>query len=354
MKSTTTLGWTSRVLQAYLHQLVERIGPLARTTHVDPRHDRVRRRIMALLTRMVHGEVEQPAMRRPIPLSSELPPRIARDLISVYRELPVHERAGMVAIAADDLSSAEPVELKAKIELLSAAMDAAVRTPDQDTVRSRLLSGQHSLRNALIPPYFPLLEAMLREPGGLETVVLLRGDALHAANPHISQARSSRERDALRLLAEDLRQILRTHISGSTLVLRTITSESSENVLLRIAETSARYSPHPVEGVEDLLSNRLGTGHRHVYALFHHLIKNEPLVFIEVAIFPDNNMPSSMQDIFHTRHTCHQRANTAIFYSITAAQPGLAGMDLGGELIKRVVSERLTLHFTPTSQNLRL
>jgi hypothetical protein len=148
----TTLGLTSRVLQAYLHQLVERRAPLARPTHVDPRHDRVRRRLMALLTRSVHGEHEQPAMRRPRPLTSELPPKIARDLIRVYRELPVHERARMAAIAAVDLSSAEPVQLKAKIESLSAAMDAAERSPGQETVRFRMVTGQHNnLRHALMP-----------------------------------------------------------------------------------------------------------------------------------------------------------------------------------------------------------
>jgi hypothetical protein len=84
-------------------------------------------------------------------------------------------------------------------------MAAAERSPGQETVRSRLLTGQHNLRHALMQLYVPLLEAMLREPGSLETIVIKRGDVLHAANPHISHARSSRERDALRLLAEDLR-----------------------------------------------------------------------------------------------------------------------------------------------------
>jgi hypothetical protein len=179
MKSHT-LGWTPRILQAYLHQLVQRLHQAGRTAQTDNRHDRVRRRLVALLAQAVHTDIEPSDMRRRRSLSAELPPKVARDLVRAYREFPVQDRAGMVAIVADDLSSADQVDLKLKMNSLSVALGSKL-TLDAESARSRLLAAQHSLRNVLTPLYIPLLQAMLRERGGLQTVMVIRGDALDAA-----------------------------------------------------------------------------------------------------------------------------------------------------------------------------
>jgi malonyl-CoA decarboxylase len=63
---------------------------------------------------------------------------------------------------------------------------------------------------------------------------------------------------------------------------------------------------------------------------------NEPIVFVEVALTRGlaDRLPHLLE-----RETAVEEPDTAIFYSITSAQPGLAGVHLGNELIKQVVDE---------------
>src|SRR3546814_14452658 len=76
---------------------------------------------------------------------------------------------------------------------------------------------------------------------------------------------------------------------------------------------------------------------RRFFAYFHPNMPHEPLIFVEVALvdgmsggvlaLPDESAPS----------TDPNAANTAIFYSLSNAQRGLAGISFGNFLIKRVV-----------------
>eukprot|EP00250_Pteridium_aquilinum_P001772 c11988_g1_i2 orf=315-1109(-) len=63
----------------------------------------------------------------------------------------------------------------------------------------------------------------------------------------------------------------------------------------------------------------------------------EPLNFIEVALA--KSMHGSIQDVLRNETPPPEyEATTALFYSISSTQPGLAGISLGKLLIKRVVS----------------
>ncbi|MGW8161613.1 MAG: malonyl-CoA decarboxylase domain-containing protein, partial [Desulfobulbales bacterium] len=80
-------------------------------------------------------------------------------------------------------------------------------------------------------------------------------------------------------------------------------------------------------------SNRL------CFAFFHNKMPTEPLIFVEVAL--TNKLSASIQELLNKEDekTDSESANTAIFYSISNTQPGLAGINLGNFLIKTVVQE---------------
>jgi malonyl-CoA decarboxylase len=66
---------------------------------------------------------------------------------------------------------------------------------------------------------------------------------------------------------------------------------------------------------------------------------DEPLIFVEVALV--DGMAGNVQRLLDARDETHdpQRANTAIFYSISNCQQGLAGISFGNFLIKRVADQ---------------
>ena len=71
---------------------------------------------------------------------------------------------------------------------------------------------------------------------------------------------------------------------------------------------------------------------------------DEPLIFVEVALV--TGMSGNVQTLLDEAAPVQdpQTADTAIFYSISNAQKGLAGISFGNFLIKRVV-DNLTAEF---------
>src|SRR5690606_19961734 len=65
----------------------------------------------------------------------------------------------------------------------------------------------------------------------------------------------------------------------------------------------------------------------------------EPLIFVQVAF--TEGMADNIQNLLDTESPVFniEKADTAIFYSISNAQRGLAGISFGNFLIKRVVEE---------------
>jgi malonyl-CoA decarboxylase len=65
----------------------------------------------------------------------------------------------------------------------------------------------------------------------------------------------------------------------------------------------------------------------------------EPLIFVEVAL--TKGIPSSIQELLADGREAigSDGADTAVFYSISNCQPGLAGISFGNSLIKRVASD---------------
>jgi hypothetical protein len=86
------------------------------------------------------------------------------------------------------------------------------------------------------------------------------------------------------------------------------------------------------------LKVRLGPGRR-CFAFMHPSMPGEPLVFIHVALVP--GMAATLSELDRETGSNMKgqegEAGAAIFWSISATQPGLAGVDLGSFLIKKVV-----------------
>lgn len=94
---------------------------------------------------------------------------------------------------------------------------------------------------------------------------------------------------------------------------------------------------HKIQSWSDL-ENRLDKD-RKFYALFHPRMKNVPLIFVEVALM--DKVANSVQEILDESAPTFnvEKANTAIFYSISNTQNGLRGISFRNFLIKKVVKE---------------
>ncbi|MEC7486521.1 MAG: malonyl-CoA decarboxylase family protein, partial [Pseudomonadota bacterium] len=89
---------------------------------------------------------------------------------------------------------------------------------------------------------------------------------------------------------------------------------------------------------EDLRA-RLAPEDRRCFAFFHPSMPEEPLIFVEVALTDET--PGQIAPILQIdRETISgDSASTAVFYSISNCQSGLAGISFGNFLIKRVAQE---------------
>ncbi len=131
------------------------------------------------------------------------------------------------------------------------------------------------------------------------------------------------------MLDDELTGHLSTLFDVGLLGLRQITWDSPASVLERLMATEA---VHAIAGWDDL-RHRLD-GDQRCYAFFHPALEHEPIVFVEIALTHGlaDNLPELLNRVDGV-----DDPDTAIFYSITSAQPGLAGVHLGNELIKQVV-----------------
>ena len=93
---------------------------------------------------------------------------------------------------------------------------------------------------------------------------------------------------------------------------------------------------HAIDGWDDL-KKRLDSDRR-CFAYFHPRMPHEPLIFVEVALV--NGLADNIQALLDENAPVQDpgTTDTAIFYSISNAQKGLAGISFGHFLIKRVAA----------------
>ena len=132
-----------------------------------------------------------------------------------------------------------------------------------------------------------------------------------------------------------LQSLLRMWFNPGFLILQPIDWSTPANILEKII---AYEAVHEISSWEDLRA-RLAPEDRRCFAFFHPSMPEEPLIFVEVALTDET--PGQIAPILRIdRETISgDSASTAVFYSISNCQSGLAGISFGNFLIKRVAQE---------------
>ena len=130
-------------------------------------------------------------------------------------------------------------------------------------------------------------------------------------------------------------RLLRNWFNPGFLVLEPIDWSTPANILEKII---AYEAVHEITSWEDLRA-RLAPEDRRCFAFFHPAMPNEPLIFVEVALTTD--IPQRIDNVLALNRDANaaNAATTAVFYSISNCQSGLAGISFGNFLIKRVASQ---------------
>ncbi|MGQ0662131.1 MAG: malonyl-CoA decarboxylase [Pseudomonadota bacterium] len=208
---------------------------------------------------------------------------------------------------------------------VSAAAEKLGSAPDEDG----RAAAERALRLALEAPRLRLLTQFNALPEGVKFLVELRADLIRLAT------------DDRRLAAVegDLKGLLAGWFDIGFLELNRITWDSPAALLEKL---SLYEAVHEVRSWTDL-KNRLDSDRR-CFAFFHPRMPDEPLIFVEVALVSglSDNIGALLDE--HAPVGDPRAADTAIFYSISNAHKGLAGISFGGFLIKRVV-DRLAAEF---------
>jgi len=205
-------------------------------------------------------------------------------------------------------------------EAVDGAAAALLEAADPET----RAAAETRLRQALEPARTQLLTQFNALPNGTKFLVDLRVEITQLA----------RQEPDLAPLEADLRRLLASWFDVGFLELRTITWNAPAALLEKLI---AYEAVHEIRGWDDL-KNRLDSDRR-CFAFFHPRMPDEPLIFVEVALV--KGMADAIGKLLDESAPVVEpaAADTAIFYSISNAQQGLAGISFGDFLIKRVVDE---------------
>src|SRR5580765_7438918 len=162
-------------------------------------------------------------------------------------------------------------------------------------------------------------------PGGTAALVRMREQLMDSLD----------HRDDLRAVDDDFVHLFSSWFNRGFLVLRRIDWSTPAVVLEKIIRYEA---VHQIRDWDDLRA-RIDPPDRRCYAFFHPALVDEPLIFVEVAL--TREIPGAIAPILALKREPvePERATTAVFYSITNCQRGLAGVSFGHFLIKQVVEE---------------
>lgn len=197
---------------------------------------------------------------------------------------------------------------------------------DRQGIRSgvELNTANHHLRMLLEPPRARLLQQFNELTEGVKFLVDLRAELLVWA----------KENGELKALDQDVHRLLVSWFDIGFLDLRRITWSTSAAILEKLIKYE---SVHEISSWKDM-KNRLRDDRR-CYAFFHPRMPDEPLIFVEVALV--QGLSDNVQVLLDVEAPVGdpEKADTAIFYSISNCQRGLAGVSFGNFLIKRVVAD---------------
>ena len=170
-----------------------------------------------------------------------------------------------------------------------------------------------------------LFRRLNHAPGATAFLVRMRADLL----------RLGRGKPQLEALDLDLKHLFVSWFNRGFLVLRRVSWQSPAHILEKII---AYEAVHAIDSWDDL-RRRMEPEDRRCFAFFHPSMPDEPLIFVEVAL--THGIANSIQVILAENREviAGDTADTAVFYSISNCQAGLAGISFGNSLIKQVAAD---------------
>lgn len=232
--------------------------------------------------------------------------------------------AQRILAAYPDLDEAGKLEFFTMLAEDLAADPAAVAEAASDYLEHPEPSALKVLARATEAPRREFFRRLNLAPGGTAEIVAMRADLIDVLKDH----------GELTPVDDDLVRLFGAWFNRGFLVPRRIDWTTPATVLEKIIQYEA---VHEIHGWDDL-KRRLDPADRRCYGFFHPSLVDEPLIFVEVALTRD--MPASIQELLGEELNGNAKApTTAVFYSISNCQKGLAGISLGSFLIKQVVTD---------------
>lgn len=234
---------------------------------------------------------------------------LAREILNRYADLTIGPRIAFFEALAQQFGSD-----RARMEKAIAAWQA---NPTDATASE--------LHQAAEPRRQELFRRLNLAPGGTAALVRMREQLLDAMA----------HRPDLSVVDADFVHLFSSWFNRGFLVLRDIDWSTPANILEKIIKHEA---VHKIRSWDDL-RRRIDPDDRCCYAFFHPALNDEPLIFVEVALTDD--IPGSIAPILTASREPLEanEVDTAVFYSISNCQRGLAGVSFGNFLIKQVVEE---------------
>ena len=198
-------------------------------------------------------------------------------------------------------------------DTLSAAARSYADNPDDQTYRA--------LANAIEAPRQELFRRLNMAPGGTTAIVGMRQLVLARL----------REHPELKPFEHDLKHLLASWFNRGFLQFEQIDWRTPAVILEKLI---AYEAVHEIQGWDDL--RRRLADDRRCFGFFHPALPDEPLIFVEVAL--THGLADEIHTLIDTApdEQKKQQPDTAIFYSISNCQTGLAGISFGNFLIKQV------------------
>jgi malonyl-CoA decarboxylase len=262
--------------------------------------------------------------------------RHAARVIDAWREL-LSERGEVsgAAIAREALAAyqeLEPAYLPAFFDRLAAEFspeERVLREAAEGYLARPSAENLMRLQRAAAAPRQELFRRLNQAPEGTATLVDMREILLAALSAH----------PEWQVIDADLVHLFNSWFNRGFLTLQRIDWHTPAIVLEKLIEYEA---VHEISGWPDL--RRRLQSDRRCFAFFHPALPNEPLIFIEVALV--RGISSAVQPLLDLKAPVGdpEKADTAVFYSITNCQPGLRGVSFGNLLIKQV-AQRLGEEF---------
>jgi malonyl-CoA decarboxylase len=264
-------------------------------------------------------------IRRPAPVTVEALIELARKLISGRGETSNVAAAATLLAGFAGLDEADQRAFLARasdafgpdLEALETAARAFLEAPDAATAADLFERAE--------PQRQELIRRLNHAPGGSFALVKMRETLLAAMKDGL----------ALEPFDRDFRHLFASWFNRGFLVLRRIEWTTPANILEKIIRYEA---VHEISNWDEL-RRRLEPPDRRLYAFFHLALTDEPLIFVEVALTAA--IPDAIAPLLAPERSgiAPEAATTAVFYSISNAQAGLAGVSFGNFLIKQVVED---------------